>query len=85
MGIKQGMFNRFGRYVVLEHGVAEPPISVGRTYHLSLEGGNFIRIGRNFEDGFRFKEYGVREGKYVPISQGRVADLNWRKLLDTKL
>lgn len=76
--------SKFGEYgKVLSHGIS--PHLAGKIYHLSLENGNFIQISRNPEDGFRFIEYRPVEGKYIPISQGRVADLNWRKLLDTKL
>ena len=72
---------RFGKWVVESHGIVELPVSVGKSYHISLEGGSFVRIEKNVEDGFRFVQYRVVNGNYVGDSEGRVSEPEWRRLL----
>jgi hypothetical protein len=75
----------FGAYEINSQGLFGPPESAGKSYHLSLKNGDFIRIKRNHEDGFRFSLYTSINGTYRKFSHGRVSDSNWRKLLEDKL
>ncbi|MGD9276557.1 MAG: hypothetical protein PVJ67_05270 [Candidatus Pacearchaeota archaeon] len=75
----------FGRFEVKGHGLIGPPESVGRSYHISLKDGNFVRIRRNPFNEFDFKAYESVDGQYGICFSEVVASVHWKKLLEEKL